>query len=80
MNNIYLLIGDELKLKDLRIENILNQEDDYELETIYADSYKPESYSTIVDKINIFLSTFDFFGNSWEKIFAKDISDKGLSF
>ena len=64
MGNIHLLIGDELLLKDLRINEILNTTEDYEYETFYMDSYKTENYNAMVNKINMFLGTYDFFSSS----------------
>lgn len=64
MDNLYLLIGEELLLKDLRINEILKEMDDYELKTLYLDSYKGESYKQIANDINLFLGTFDFFSST----------------
>lgn len=64
MNNIHLLIGEELLLKDLRINELLNEMDDCEYETLYVDSYKSESYNDIANRVNMFLGTFDFFSST----------------
>lgn len=64
MDNVYLLIGEELILKDLRVNEILNEMDDCEYETLYLDSYKSENYNDIANSINLFLGTFDFFSST----------------
>lgn len=64
MSNVHLLIGDELVLKDLKINEILDKIEDYECETFFIDNYKNESYNDIASKINIFLGTCDLFGGN----------------
>ena len=64
MKNIYVLSGEEVSLKDMRIKDICSKLDEYELESIYVESYRTENYTKILEKANIFLGTYDFFNNS----------------
>lgn len=61
MSNIYILIGEELTLKEFKIKNVLSSLGEYNYNSIYVESYRTENYSNILNQCNSFLSTFDFF-------------------
>lgn len=63
MNNIYVLSGEETILKDVRIKEICSNFEEYEYESIYVEPYRTENYTMILEKANLFLSTYDFFSN-----------------
>lgn len=64
MNNIYILAGEELILKDLRMKELYSNICDYDCKSIYIEPYRSEKYDYIIDEINLFLGTYDFFSSS----------------
>ena len=64
MSKIYILSGEELVLKDSRVKELYSHLNDYEYKSVYIEPYRSKSYTYILEEINLFLSTYDFFSNS----------------
>lgn len=64
MDNIYVLSGEEIILKDVRIKDICSNLNGYEYKSIYIEPYRCEKYNFIIDEANLFLSTYDLFSES----------------